>query len=254
MEVKGAAIATLFGQAVACIIGITLNIRKNREITLDIKKIRPKKVYIIDIYRVGLPSIIMQAIGSVMNFFMNRILISFTEAATAAFGAYYKIQSFIFMPIFGLNNAFVPIAAYNYGARKLQRVRKTLRLTILSAIAIMTVGTILFETIPGTLIGLFSPSEEMLNVGTTAFRIIGVHFPVAGFCIVAGSACQALGKPVYSLITSICRQLLALLPAAFLLSLTGNLSMVWWAFPIAEIVSLIFSAVFLRKTLRSVEI
>lgn len=185
---------------------------------------------------------------------MNRILISFTEAATAAFGAYCKIQGFIFMPIFGLNNAFVSIAAFNYGARKLHRGKKTLKLTVLSAIAIMMVGPILFETIPQTLIGFFSPSEEMLSVGTTAFRIIGVHFPIAGFCIVAGSACQALGKPVNSLITSICRQLLALLPAAFLLSLTGNLSMVWWAFPIAEIISLIFSAIFLRRTLKSVSI
>lgn len=249
MEVKGAAVATLFGQSAACIIGIFLNIRKNKEITLGLRQIKPKKVYITEIYRVGLPSILMQAIGSVMNFFMNRILISFTEAATAAFGAYYKIQSFIFMPIFGLNNAFVPIAAYNYGAGKFHRVKKTLRLTILSAIAVMTVGTILFETIPQTLIGFFSPSDEMLSVGTTAFRIIGVHFPIAGFCIVAGSACQALGKPVYSLITSIFRQLLALLPAAFLLSLTGNLSMVWWAFPIAEVVSLIFSAIFLKRTI-----
>lgn len=254
MEVKGAAIATLFGQGAACIIGLVLNIRKNKEITIDVKKIRPVKVYITEIYRVGLPSILMQAIGSVMNFFMNRILISFTEAATAAFGAYYKIQSFIFMPIFGLNNAFVPIAAYNYGARKIGRVKKTLKLTVLTAIAIMTLGTVLFETIPGTLIGLFSPSEEMLSVGTDAFRIIGIHFPIAGFCIVAGSACQALGKPTYSLITSIFRQLLALLPAAYLLSLTGKLTMVWWAFPIAEIVSFVFSAIFLKNTLKSISI
>lgn len=250
MEVKGAAVATVIGQSVATVIGLILNLKKNTEITLDPKLVRPHKNTILEIYKIGLPSIVMQAIGSVMNFGMNKILIGFTEAATATFGAYYKIQSFIFMPIFGINNAYIPIISYNYGAGRYDRVRETMKLTIKVSILIMTFGTICFELFPGWLLGLFSPGEEMLRVGIPAFRIIGIHFPIAGFCIVAGSTCQALGKPVYSLLTSIGRQLVVLLPAARLLSLTGNLDMVWFAFPIAEIASLILSAFFLKETLK----
>lgn len=251
LEVLGAAIATVCGQTVATIIGLTLNIRKNHEVNLNFKKIRFDGKTVNEIYRIGFPSIIMQCVGSVMNFFLNNILISFTEAATAVFGAYYKIQSFIFMPIFGLNNGMVPIIAYNYGAKKPDRVRYAAKLCIITAIIIMSVGTILFETIPGVLLALFSPSEEMLSVGRVAFRIIGIHFPVAGFCIVAGSVCQALGKPMYTLITSFCRQLLVLLPSAWLLSLTGNLSLIWWAFPIAEIASAVLSTIFFRTTMKN---
>ena len=193
----------------------------------------------------------MQSIGSVMVFGMNKILISFTEAATAVFGAYFKLQSFIFMPIFGLNNAMVPIISYNYGAGKPERFRRTIRLSAVTAIAIMCVGLALFEIIPGTLLGLFSPSEEMLTIGRTALRIIGLTFPLAGFCIVSGSVFQALGTPFYSLIVSVCRQICVLLPVAYLLSLTGRLELVWWSFPIAELVSLTLSAIFLRRTLRA---
>ena len=253
LEVKGAAIATITGQTVAALIGFYLNRKKNNEIHLDRKLVKLDKKLVLEIYRIGLPSIIMQAIGSVMNFGMNKILISFTEAATAAFGAYYKIQSFIFLPVMGLNNAFVPIAAYNYGAGKKGRVKKALKLATISAVCIMCIGTLCFELIPEVLIGFFSPSAEMLRVGTRAFRVIGIHFPVAGFCIVAGAACQALGKPEYSMINSICRQLVILLPAAFLLSLSGQLDLVWWAFPIAEVSSLILSTIFLRKTLRCLD-
>ena len=191
------------------------------------------------------------SIGSVMVFGMNKILISFTEAATAVFGAYFKLQSFIFMPIFGLNNAMVPIISYNYGAGKPERFRRTIRLSAVTAIAIMCVGLALFEIIPGTLLGLFSPSEEMLTIGRTALRIIGLTFPLAGFCIVSGSVFQALGTPFYSLIVSVCRQICVLLPVAYLLSLTGRLELVWWSFPIAELVSLTLSAIFLRRTLRA---
>lgn len=185
-----------------------------------------------------------------MNFGFNKILIGFTEAATAAFGAYYKIQSFIFMPIFGINNAYIPIVSYNYGAKKPERVKKMLRITLMVSITIMSVGCLLFELIPATLISIFSPSEEMLRVGVVAFRIIGLHFPLAGFCIIAASTCQALGKPTYSLINSICRQLVILLPAAYLLSLTGRLELVWLTFPIAEVFALIMMVFFLKKTLK----
>lgn len=200
---------------------------------------------------VGIPSIIMQSIGSVMMFGMNKILISFTEAATAVFGAYFKLQSFIFMPCFGLNNAMVPIVSFNYGAQKFDRVRRAVRLTSYAAIGIMCVGFALLEFIPETLLGLFSPTEEMLSIGRAALRIIGIHFPLAGFSIIAGSACQALGKPTYALVSSVCRQIVVLLPAAYLLSLTGRLELVWLSFPIAEIVSVIMNAAFLKRTYRA---
>jgi len=253
MEVAGAALATVCGQFVAATIGVFLNLKYNHDIHISVKEIRFNKRIAGDIYRIGIPSIIMQAIGSVMTFCMNKILISFTEAATAVFGAYFKLQSFIFMPVFGLNNGIIPIAAYNFGAARMDRVKKATKLGVLTAICIMTVGMVLFEAIPGVLLGLFSPSEEMLAIGSTALRIIGVHFPVAGFCIVAGSVCQALGKPVYSLINSVCRQLVVLLPAAWLLAQTGNLTLVWLSFPIAEVASMILSTIFLRRTMRSAE-
>ena len=206
-----------------------------------------------EIYRVGLPSIIMQSIGSIMTFGMNKILISFTDTATAVFGAYFKLQSFIFMPVFGLNNGMVPIISYNYGAARLNRVKKTFRLTAATATVIMVIGFSAFNLIPGTLLGFFSPSAEMLSIGTVALRIISVSFLLAGFCIIAGSMFQAIGNPVHSLIVSICRQLLVLLPAAWLLAQTGNLDLVWFAFPIAELMSLTLSVIFLRKTMRDAE-
>ena len=251
MGVAGAAVATIIGQFCGCALAIYFNHKKNTDITLSLRGFRPNWRLIGEIYAIGLPSVIMIAIGSVMTFGMNKILISFTEAATAVFGAYFKLQSFIFMPCFGLNNAMVPIVSYNYGAQKFDRVRKTVRLTVFTAIGIMCVGCALFELIPETLLGMFSPTDEMLSIGRVALRIIGVHFPLAGFSIIAGSACQALGKPIYALINSVCRQIVVLLPAAYLLSLTGRLELVWLAFPIAEVVSVILNATFLRLTYRA---
>ncbi len=251
LEVAGAAIATIVGQFMGAILGLVLNHTKNPEVQLRAASIRPHGATIRDIYAVGIPSIIVQSIGSVMMFGMNRILISFTEAATAVFGAYFKLQSFIFMPCFGLNNAMVPIVSYNYGAGKFDRVRKTVRLTAITAIGIMCIGCALFELIPGTLLGLFSPTDEALAIGKTALRIIGAHFPLAGFSIIAASACQALGKPIYSLINSVCRQIVVLLPTAYLLSLTGRLKLVWLAFPIAEFVSVLLNSWFLKRTYKA---
>ncbi len=251
LEVAGAAIATIAGQFAGAILGLVLNHTRNPEVQLRAANIRPHGATIRDIYAVGIPSIIVQSIGSVMMFGMNRILISFTEAATAVFGAYFKLQSFIFMPCFGLNNAMVPIVSYNYGAGKYDRVRKTVRLTAITAIGIMCIGCALFELIPGTLLGLFSPTDEALAIGKTALRIIGAHFPLAGFSIIAASACQALGKPIYSLINSVCRQIVVLLPAAYLLSLTGRLELVWLAFPIAEFVSVLLNSWFLKRTYKA---
>ena len=251
LEVAGAAIATIVGQFMGAILGLVLNHTKNPEVQLRAASIRPHGATIRDIYAVGIPSIIVQSIGSVMMFGMNKILISFTEAATAVFGAYFKLQSFIFMPCFGLNNAMVPIVSYNYGAGKFDRVRKTVRLTAITAIGIMCIGCALFELIPGTLLGLFSPTDEALAIGKTALRIIGAHFPLAGFSIIAASACQALGKPIYSLINSVCRQIVVLLPTAYLLSLTGRLELVWLAFPIAEFVSVLLNSWFLKRTYKA---
>lgn len=250
LEVKGAAIATVLGQIVASILAIIFNIKFNKDVCISFKYIRWNTKIIKDIYRIGLPSIVMQSIGSVMTFGINKILIAFTTTATAVFGAYFKLQSFVFMPIFGLNNGMVPIIAYNYGARRFDRVKKTVRLTLISATVIMALGVLAFELIPGVLLSFFNASEEMLEIGVTALRIIAIHFILAGFCIIAGSVCQAIGKPVDSLIVSVCRQLVVLLPAAWLLSKTGRLELVWFAFPIAECVSLILSTIFLLKTMK----
>jgi putative MATE family efflux protein len=253
MEVAGAAAATVFGQIIAALIGLWMNLRFNKDIHIRLRDIRSDRTVAREIYRVGLPSIIMQSIGSIMTFGMNKILISFTDTATAVFGAYFKLQSFIFMPVFGLNNGMVPIISYNYGAARLNRVKKTFRLTAATATVIMVIGFSAFNLIPGTLLGFFSPSAEMLSIGTVALRIISVSFLLAGFCIIAGSMFQAIGNPVHSLIVSICRQLLVLLPAAWLLAQTGNLDLVWFAFPIAELMSLTLSVIFLRKTMRDAE-
>lgn len=250
LEVAGAAVATVTGQIIAALGAIIFNLKFNKDIHFSTKLIRFDREIVKDIYKIGLPSIVMQSIGSVMTFTLNKIIISFTTTATAVLGAYFKLQSFIFMPIFGLNNGMVPIIAYNYGARKFSRVKKTVFITLTTATAIMTVGIIAFETIPDKLLLLFNASEEMLDIGVPALRIIGIHLIFAGFCIIAGSVCQAIGNPNYSLIVSACRQLVVLLPCAWALAQTGRLELVWFAFPIAEVVSLILSAIFLIKTLK----
>ena len=250
MGVKGAAVATVAGQIVAAIFAIILNVKCNPEIHISLKKIRWHGETVKGILKVGFPSFVLQSIGSVMTFCLNNILIAFTETATAVFGAYFKLQSFIFMPIFGLNNAMVPIISYNFGAKKSDRVKTTIKITIITAVALMFVGVIAFETIPHVLLSIFNASENMIAIGVPALRIIAIHLCLAGFCIIAGSVCQAIGNPVYSLIVSVCRQLVVLIPAAWLLSKTGVLEMVWWAFPIAEVCSLILSSIFLAKTMK----
>ena len=253
LEVAGAAVATVLGQLVAAGMALYFNLKHNPDIHIRLRHIRWHGATAKEIYKVGIPSILMQSIGSVMTFTMNQILIGFTEAATAVFGAYFKLQSFIFMPIFGLNNGMVPIVSYNYGAGRMDRVKKTIKLTVIVSVSIMTVGLLMFELIPGVLLGIFTPSEEMLVIGRKALRIIGFHFPIAGFCIIAGSVFQAIGNPVHSLITSVCRQLVVLLPSAWLLSRIGGLDTVWFSFPIAELMSLLLSSIFLRITLRAAD-
>lgn len=247
MGVAGAAIATVIGQIVAGVIAFVINEKKNTEIKLRFSGFRPDFFIIKQIYQVGIPSIIMQAIGSVMTYGMNRILLAFTSTAAAVFGVYFKLQSFIFMPIFGLNNGMVPIVAYNYGAGKKDRLIKTVKLSILYAMCLMVIGFLAFQIFPVQLFGLFDASETMLAIGVPALRTISYSFLLAGFCIICGTMFQALGNGVYSMIVSIARQLVVLLPVAYLLSLTGNVAYVWWAFPIAELMSLGVSVFFVVR-------
>ncbi|MBE5964943.1 MAG: MATE family efflux transporter [Lachnospira sp.] len=248
MGVAGAAIATVIGQVVAGVLGFIINQKVNKEIRLQLRGFRPSKNVIIQIYKIGIPSIIMQSIGSIMVYGFNKILGRFTdikETAVAVFGVYYKLQSFIFMPVFGLNNGMVPIIAYNYGARKKDRMLKTMKLSMLYATAIMVIGLIVFQIFPGPLFSMFEASETMLSMGETALRIISIHFIFVGFNIIGTSTFQSLGNAVYSMIISICRQLLVLLPSAYILSLTGNVNNVWFAFPIAEVVACVLTIVFM---------
>ena len=253
MEVAGAAVATVIGQIIAALLGLYLNLRHNPEIHFSLRRIRWHSATVREIFRVGTPTIVMQATSSLMIFGMNLILISFTKTATAVFGAYFKLQSFVFMPVIGLNNGMVPIVSFNFGARDPERVRKTVFLTIGVAVLIMVLGALLFELCPALLLSFFSPSEQMLEIGVPALRIIATEFPIAGFCIIAGSTCQAIGNPMFSLISSLCRQLVILLPAAELLARTGVLEMVWLSFPIAAVLCAVMNFCFIRKTLRSAD-
>lgn len=247
MGVAGAAAATVFGQIIAMTLALVFNLKVNHEIHLSIKGFRPDLRIIRIIYSVGVPSIIMMAIGSVMTFGFNKILLMFTSTATAVFGVYFKLNSFAFMPVFGLNNGMIPIIAYNYGARNKQRITATIKMSICIAISLMLVGLAVFQLLPDKLLLLFNASDHMLDIGIPALRTISLSFLFAGFCIVVGSVFQALGNGIYSLIISIARQLVVLLPAAYILAHTFGLNAVWWSFNIAEIVSLVMSAVLLRK-------
>lgn len=252
LGVAGAATATVIGQIVAGIAAIIINFKKNDEVRLHFKGFRPDPVTIRQIYIVGLPSIIMQSIGSVMTYGMNHILIAFSTTATAVFGVYFKLQSFIFMPVFGMNNGMVPIIAYNYGAQKKERLVQTIKLSVCYAEFLMFIGFLVFQFLPEPLFRLFDASEHMMSMGIPALRIISIHFLLAGFCIIIGSVFQALGNGVYSMIVSIARQLVVLLPAAWLLSRLGEVNYVWWAFPIAELASLTISTFFLFKINRNI--
>ena len=237
MGIAGAAIATVIGQWTAALLALYFNVRKNPDIQFSLQDIKPAGGAIRQIMIVGIPSMIMMAIGSVMNFGMNQILQGFSETATGVFGIYYKLQSFIFMPVFGLNGATISIVAYNYGARRPERMLKAVRLACIAALCIMSVGFLAFQFAPDVLLGIFNPSPAFLEIGERALRTISIHFPIAALCIVIGGVFQALGNGIYSTIVSLFRQLIVLLPSAYLLSLTGNVNNVWWAFIIAEAVS-----------------
>ena len=252
LGVKGAALATVAGQIVAAIFSYILNIKVNKEIQIRFAGFRPDREIIGKIYSVGLPSIIMQSIGSVMVYGLNKILIAFSSTATAVFGVYFKLQSFVFMPVFGLNNGMVPVLAFNYGAKERQRMIDTIKYSVLYALIIMSAGTLAFWLFTDKLLLLFAASDHMMSMGIPALRIISVHFPIAAFCIIIGSVFQALGRAVYSMINSIMRQVVVLLPVAYLLSLTGEVNNVWWSFPIAEIMSFTVTTLFLIKINREI--
>ena len=253
MGTAGAAVATVIGQATGALSGWLFHKYKNRELIIRFKDLRPVPRIIGDVYLIGFPSILMMGISSVTNYLMNRILIGFNSTAIAVYGSYFKLNSFFFMPVFGINNGLIPIIGYNYGAGKKERIHRTIRWGAIFATAFMVLGFLLFQFFPAVLLKIFSPSAAMLAIGVPALRRISISFLPAGFCIVAGSACQALNKSSFAFLVSLLRQIFALLPSAWLLSLTGDLDMVWWSFPIAEIVSLSACLLFLRSALRDME-
>lgn len=250
LGIAGAAWATVIGQCVGAVVAVMLNHFKNPEVHLRLRHIRPNGRLMGEITAISIPSIIMSCISSLTCFVMNMILIAYSSTAVAVFGIYFKLQSFVFMPVFGLNNGMVPIIAYNYGAQKPERIHKTIRLGMVYAVAIMLVGLLVFQLIPKELLLMFDASDAMLEIGAPALRIMSLAFVFAGIGIVSGSSCQAFGYSVYSMLISIARQIVVLIPAAYLLSLTGVLRSIWFAFPIAEIFSLILSLFFLRTTLK----
>lgn len=247
MGVAGAAVATVTGQIIAMFLALYFNLKKNHEIKLNKKVFKPDVKIIKRIYAVGVPSIVMQSIGSVMTFGLNKILIGFTPTATAVFGVYFKLQSFVFMPVFGLNNGMVPIVAYNYGAKNEERVTKTIKLSTVYAMGIMLVGFLIFQAFPKQLLCLFNASEDMLRIGIPALRIISINFIFAGFCVIASSVFQALENGMLSLVVSAVRQLIAILPLAFIFGQVFGVNAIWFAFPVSEIIAVILSAMFMKK-------
>ena len=253
MGIKGAAWATVIGQITGALISIILNIKINKEINFNPKGFKPQSKIILDIYKVGIPSILLGSIGSVLTYLLNLILGAFSTVAIAVYGVYFKLQSFVFMPVFGLNNGIVPIVAYNFGAKYKKRIIDSIKMCALVALIIMGVGTLIFEVFPTQLLAMFSPNEEMLEIGIPALRIIAIHFPLAAIGITFTSVFQAFGRGFLSMCVSFIRQIFALLPSAWLLSLTGNINNIWWAFVIAELISLI-ACIFAMKNVYKTQI
>ena len=246
MGVAGAAIATVTGQICAAILAITFYLTKNPDVHISFKGFKPQIIFVKNILSVGIPSIIMSSVGSAMTFGMNKILITFSSTAVAVFGVYFKLNSFVFMPVFGLNNGMVPIVSYNYGAQNKKRLTKTIKLAIMYAVCIMFIGIMLFQFIPDVLLKLFDASDHMLEIGIPALRVISLSFAFAGICIVISSSLQALGHGFLSMMISITRQLIILLPSAYILAKFGGIHAVWWSFNIAEIASLTLSLLFFK--------
>ncbi len=250
MGIAGAAIATVVGQWGAMIIAFALNVKKNKEISLSPKGFKPDGGLIGEIYKIAVPSIIMQSLMSVMTLGMNKILGN--DTAIAVFGAYYKLHSFIFMPIFGLTGALIPIVAYNLGAGKRERIYKAIRLVLVITVSIMAIGTVLFELFPAMFLGIFKASEEMLKIGVPALRIICLGFCFSGFSIVFCSSFQAIGRAYFSMIVSIARQLVIILPVAFIIKILFGFEYVWWSMLIAEVVGCAVSTVMYKYARKNI--
>ena len=252
MGAKGAALATVFGQILGCVLGFTFNRKFNKEIGLSLRRLRPHWQSMKDIYRIGIPSIVLQSVGAVMNFSINRILAAFSDLAVTTFGVYFKLQSFVFMPIFGMNNASVPIIAYNYGADRKDRLEKTMSIGARYGIGAMSVGTLIFWLFPEQLMALFNAPPEMVAMGVVALHVISLNFPFAGYAIMRGAAFQALGKSVYSMNISLVRQLLIIIPCAYIFAKIGGVDMVWWAFPAAEVAGFTMSMLYTKRIRRTI--
>ena len=251
MGLAGAALATVIGQWIAAILAMGLNLKHNKELKdLERHHAKPDGQVIRSILSIGVPSIIMVGIGSVMNFGINQILQGFSETATGVFGIYFKLQSFFFMPLFGINNAVISIVAFNYGAQNPDRMMKTVKTAAIAGLGIMLTGLAAFQLVPEVLLSLFDPSAEFMAMAVRALRTISWCFPVAAVCIILGSTFQALGTGIYSTIVSLVRQLVMLLPAAWLLSKTGDVNLVWWAWPIAETSGLTMTVFFFLRNYR----
>jgi putative MATE family efflux protein len=247
LGIAGAAIATVIGQIISMGLLLYFNLTRNPDVNLNMRGFRPHKETIIGIYKVGLPSIIMQSIGSVMTFGVNKILLLYSETAVSVFGVFFKLQSFIFMPVFGLNNGMVPIVAYNWGAKNKERIMQTIRSSIIGSVSIMFLGLIIFQVFPKQLLLLFDASEQMISIGVPALRIISLGFLFAGYCIIVGSVFQALGNGIYSLIISIARQLVCILPIAYIFAKVFGLHAIWYAFPLAETMALVLTSFLFRR-------
>ena len=252
LGVMGAAMATVFGQLLGCVLGFIFNRKYNKEIGLSLRKIRPHLSTMKDIYRIAIPSIVLQSVGAVMNFSLNKILASFSDLAVATFGVYFKLQSFVFMPLFGMNSGSVPIIAYNYGADRRDRLEETMRLGVRYGIGIMSIGTIVFWLFPEQLMALFDSPAEMTAMGVVALHTISLNFPFAGYAIMRGAAFQALGKSVYSMNISLVRQLVFIIPCAYIFARIGGVNMVWWAFPLAEMAGLTMSLLYTRSIKKNI--
>ncbi|MBR4718763.1 MAG: MATE family efflux transporter [Lachnospiraceae bacterium] len=248
LKVAGAAVATVTGQIVAACMGLYLNLKKNPEITIDLRGFKPDGHVIRRIYMVGIPTMIMQSIGSVMTYCMNKILVSLNDAAVAVFTVYFKLQSLFFMPLFGLNNGLIPILAYNYGAQKRSRMVKAIKISMAYAFGFAAIGFLMFEVIPDKLLLIFNTGDSsLITYGVPALRIIAWHYLLAWFCIVGGTVYQSLGNGVYSLIVSVARQLVVLIPAAYILAKLGGLDLIWWSFPVAELMSFVVNCFFMYR-------
>lgn len=250
MGVAGAAIATVGGQILGSVIGLILNIKKNKELDLNMKGFKPDGRLILEIYRIGIPSIILQCIGSVASTLMNMLLVSYSSTAVAVLGVQFKLNSFFFFPIFALNNALVPVVAFNYGARHRKRINSAVKTGVAFATIIMVAGALIFIFLPDFLLGLFNASEDMMEMGRTALFITAFHFPLVGYNIILSSSMQAVGDSIYGMINSFMRQIIVLLPAAYLLSHFFGLDAIWWAYPIAEAVSMLLMTFFFVRVYR----